>query len=79
MGEWFSGLPAGWTSLKENAVDKKVFGQMFPEAASKARYLCKCCLVVDIVFDCQGNSKVPVISLFSGCGGLELGLSRSET
>jgi len=39
MGEWFSGLPAGWTSLKENAVDKKVFGQMFPEAASKARYL----------------------------------------
>ena len=40
---------------------------------------CKCCLVVDIVFDCQGNSKVPVISLFSGCGGLELGLSRSET
>ena len=36
MGEWFSGLPAGWTSLEQNAVDKQVFDQMFPQANSKA-------------------------------------------
>lgn len=35
-GEWFSGLPAGWTSAERNAVDMQVFTKMFPKAMEKA-------------------------------------------
>lgn len=80
------GLPLGWTDAKPNSVDKEAFQAMFPETLSKSVY----CPVCNILFcnhmillqsniDCWPDlqaSKVPVVSLFAGVCGLDLGLSR---
>lgn len=59
LGEYFSGLPPGWTKPGRRAVDPDVFFQMFPW------------LLPD-----SALQTVPVLSLFSGILGLELGLSE---
>ncbi|CAK9054620.1 unnamed protein product [Durusdinium trenchii] len=59
-GEFFSGLPSGWTSANAGAVNKEKFFKQFPDMQPNAN---------------QG-SKIGVIAMFAGCGGLELGLSR---
>lgn len=77
--EWFSGLPTNWTSL-ESKVCKKTFEQMFPHALSKALWAVCHCFVPSRKCLWQRSllqaGKAPCISLFSGCGALELGLSR---
>lgn len=35
-GEWFSGLPLGWTSLKQGIIKHSVFDSMFPDAKLQA-------------------------------------------
>ena len=74
--EWFSGLPRNWTSLSSSP-DRKTFDAMFPKAMMKAHEALNI-QHVNMFWGLQAEGgKMPVISLFSGCGGLELGLSKS--
>lgn len=77
-----SGLCRGWTSPEPGSVDREVFTSMWPKAMDTVF-----CLVS---FDVQHlisapkcspllsfkAGKQPMISLFSGVGGLDLGLSE---
>lgn len=75
--EWFSGLPLQWTSI-EGEVCKQTFVQMFPRATSKARFDFFIITEHAISLWPMQEGKMPLISLFSGCGALELGLSELE-
>lgn len=75
--EWFSGLPLQWTSI-EGEVCKQTFVKMFPRATSKARFDFFIITEHAISLWPMQEGKMPLISLFSGCGALELGLSELE-
>ena len=85
-GEWFSGLPRGWTSPVPGSVDPTAFDLQFPDAKTAgspvSQQVCSSShsefswLGVGTRLLCQVKGKLPVISLFAGCGALELGLSK---
>ncbi|CAJ1424530.1 unnamed protein product [Effrenium voratum] len=62
-GEWFSGLPTGWTSTAAGDVDPNQIISMFPCDL-------KACQAAD------QSRKLGAVSLFTGVAGLELGVSQ---
>ena len=73
------GLPQGWTSCKPNSVSRSVYDHMFPGAMETVNLalIADYVLLVsknDIQIICQAG-KLPIVSLFTGLAGFELGLS----
>ena len=81
MVQWgfdFSGLPRGWTDSAASAVDRDVFHSMYPKAMETVQPASFCAFnfFCDVeINDCQAN-KIPIVSLFTGIAGFELGLSQ---
>ena len=75
----YPGLPRGWTLPKQGAVSKAQFRNLFPcHKRLEAWMLTECFEVILLSAKAaQASGKLlPMISLFSGVGGLELGLGE---
>lgn len=78
----FAGLPANWTDPTPGAVSHRVFDAMFPGARTtkdffwcRVRWICQiahCASCFCTSF--RQDGKLPVMSLFTGIAGLEIGL-----
>ena len=72
------GLPAGWTLPQVGSVNLSDFSEMFQTrglaALSPVKLLNVQCQSKHRVNIEAGSTRLPVLSLFSGVGGLDLGL-----
>ena len=74
-----SGLPLGWTDSKPNSVSRCDFNRLFPHHSVQEGIFMKIAGPVSSFLGCLQESKPKIMSLFTGVGGLELGLSKSGT
>lgn len=75
-GEYLSGLPKNWTSPHAGAVDVQQVRSQFPDASQVGMNECESCSLLLLRLHWEAASKLKCISLFSGCGGLELGVKK---